>query len=199
MSDNAKPMKGFRQAKKPTKGQLEEENAMLGQQLQASVQFLTQQMMQTMMQLQRMQAEQRALADLQRCYLVPDDTPAEKGDYVMLDFLGRFDTENGDAGEMFENGFGLGYTLELGSNSLVGDFEDQLVGLKGGDVKDIKVVFPEDYQAEELAGKPVTFNVKVINVWKKSDPHNVIFNLYKTLQEKKEQEAAKESKTENKE
>ena len=86
------------------------------------------------------------------------DRAAETGDQVKLDFKGFL----GD--EPFEGGEAEGHDLVLGSNSFIPGFEEQLVGVKAGDETEIKVTFPEDYQAEHLAGKEATFQVKVHQV-----------------------------------
>ena len=83
---------------------------------------------------------------------------AEQGDRVMIDFIGRID------GEPFEGGSQEGAPLELGSNSFIPGFEEQLVGAKAGDSLDVNVSFPEDYGVEELAGKPAVFEVTVNEV-----------------------------------
>lgn len=80
---------------------------------------------------------------------------AQKGDRVTIDFVGRKD------GEEFEGGKAEGQQLELGSGQMVPGFEDGILGMKPGEEKDIEVTFPEDYQAEELRGAEVTFNIKV--------------------------------------
>ena len=102
---------------------------------------------------------QKQYADLQ-----VKEGKAENGDTVVIDFEG-FD---GDVA--FEGGKGENYPLELGSNSFIPGFEDQLVGTKAGDEKDVNVSFPEDYHAEELKGKPVVFKVKVHEVKTKVYP-----------------------------
>lgn len=90
--------------------------------------------------------------------LVLKDKAAENGDTVVIDFEGFVD------GEAFEGGQSNNYSLELGSNSFIPGFEDQLVGKKAEDETDVKVTFPEEYQAKELAGKEATFKVKVHEV-----------------------------------
>ncbi|GEN24618.1 trigger factor [Halomonas cupida] len=80
---------------------------------------------------------------------------AEDGDQVNIDFQGFL----GD--EPFEGGSAEGHDLVLGSGSFIPGFEDQLVGATAGEDKEIKVTFPEDYQAEQLAGNEATFKVKV--------------------------------------
>ena len=90
--------------------------------------------------------------------VVKEDEPAEKGDTVVIDFEGFID------GEAFEGGKAENYSLELGSNSFIPGFEDQLVGVKAGDEKEVNVTFPEDYHEEKLAGKDAVFKVKVHEV-----------------------------------
>ena len=83
-----------------------------------------------------------------------DDRAAELGDTVDIDFDGYLD------GERFDGGKAEGYSLELGSNSFVPGFEDQIVGMKIGEEKDINITFPENY-TPELAGKAVVFKIKL--------------------------------------
>lgn len=83
---------------------------------------------------------------------------ARNEDAIVIDFLGKLD------GEPFEGGAAEGHTLVLGSNSFIPGFEDQLVGVKAGDNKDVTVTFPEGYQAENLAGKEAVFEVTVHEV-----------------------------------
>ncbi len=86
------------------------------------------------------------------------------GDQVTIDFVGKKD------GEAFEGGSGENYPLELGSNTFIPGFEDQLVGVKSGDVKDVNVTFPEDYQAKDLAGQEAVFTVTVHDIKYKDRP-----------------------------
>ena len=88
----------------------------------------------------------------------------EKGDFVIIDFAGTVD------GEPFSGGEGKGYPLEVGSNSFIPGFEDQLVGLKKGDSTDVDVTFPEEYFVKELAGKQAIFKVNVQDVKRKELP-----------------------------
>ena len=85
--------------------------------------------------------------------LVSVDRKAKKGDIAVIDFEGF------DNGEAFEGGKGENYELELGSGSFVPGFEDQVIGMKAGDEKDLDITFPEDYH-KDLAGKKVVFHVK---------------------------------------
>ena len=88
----------------------------------------------------------------------------EKGDFAIIDFAGTVD------GEPFIGGEGKGYPLEVGSNSFIPGFEDQLVGLKKGDSTDVDVTFPEEYFVKELAGKQAIFKVNVQDVKRKELP-----------------------------
>ena len=83
---------------------------------------------------------------------------AKDGDQVVIDFLGTVD------GEAFEGGSSEDYPLVLGSNSFIPGFEEQLIGCKGGDDKNVKVTFPDDYGSKDLAGKNAEFACKVKNV-----------------------------------
>jgi trigger factor len=83
---------------------------------------------------------------------------AEAGDRVTIDFVGRID------GTEFEGGKGEGVDLELGSNTFIPGFEDQLVGAKAGESRLVKVTFPEAYGAEQLAGKDAEFDVTVTKI-----------------------------------
>ena len=87
--------------------------------------------------------------------LVKEEGTVEVGDTAVIDFEGFKD------GEAFEGGKGENHPLEIGSNSFIPGFEEALVGLAAGEEKDVNVTFPESYQAEHLAGQPVTFKVKV--------------------------------------
>ena len=86
------------------------------------------------------------------------DYEAKMGDLVVMDFLGKV----GDVA--FDGGTGTDMSVELGTGRLIPGFEDQVVGVKTGDERQIEVTFPEDYQAKELAGKPATFDLKITAV-----------------------------------
>jgi len=90
----------------------------------------------------------------------PKKGKAENGDRLTMDFVGKID------GEPFEGGADTDSTLVLGSNQFIPGFEEQLVGAKAGDEKEVKVTFPEDYGAEHLAGKEAVFDVTVKEVAK---------------------------------
>ena len=82
----------------------------------------------------------------------------ENGDIAVIDFEGFKD------GVPFEGGKGENYSLTIGSNTFIPGFEEQIIGMKAEDTKDINVTFPEDYHSEDLKGKEVTFKVKVNEV-----------------------------------
>jgi trigger factor len=92
------------------------------------------------------------------------EDPAGKGDFVLVDFVGSVD------GEEFTGGTARDELIELGSGRLVEGFEDQLEGAKGGDERTVNVTFPDDYRAEELAGKQAEFKVEVKEVKRKDLP-----------------------------
>ncbi|WP_303969933.1 trigger factor [Sporosarcina ureae] len=108
------------------------------------------------------QLEQRkeALAEM----VVKEDGVVEEGDTATIDFEGFAD------GEAFEGGQSENYELEVGSGSFIPGFEEQVVGMKTGEEKDIEITFPEEYHAAELAGKPATFKVKVNEIKSKEVP-----------------------------
>ena len=93
-----------------------------------------------------------------------EDRAAANGDITTIDFEGFVD------GEAFEGGKGTDYPLTLGSGSFIPGFEDQLVGAKAGDHVEVKVTFPEEYQAKELAGKEAVFQCDVKKVEAKELP-----------------------------
>lgn len=109
---------------------------------------------------EQLKGRQQAFAEL----VVKEDGSIENGDTVKLDFEGFVD------GEAFEGGKAEQYDLEIGSGSFIPGFEEQLVGLKQGEEKDVEVNFPEEYHAAELAGKPAVFKVKIHEIKSKEIP-----------------------------
>lgn len=93
-----------------------------------------------------------------------DERPVESGDIATIDFEGFVD------GVAFEGGKAEGHDLEIGSNTFIPGFEDQVIGMKIDEEKDINVTFPEEYFSKELAGKEATFKVKVHEIKKKELP-----------------------------
>ncbi|WP_100405026.1 trigger factor [Bacillus solitudinis] len=109
-------------------------------------------------------AELKTLQERQAELVVIEDGAVETGDTAVLDFEGFVD------GEAFEGGKAENYSLEIGSNQFIPGFEEQLVGLKAGEEKDVEVSFPEEYHAPDLAGKPATFKVKLHDIKRKELP-----------------------------
>ncbi len=93
-----------------------------------------------------------------------EDRPVQDGDTAVIDFEGFVD------GKAFEGGKGENYSLVIGSHSFIDTFEDQLIGKNVGEFVDVNVTFPEQYQAEELAGKPALFRVKINEIKVKELP-----------------------------
>jgi trigger factor len=96
--------------------------------------------------------------------VVKEEGTVENGDTVVIDFEGFVD------GEPFEGGKAENYSLEIGSGTFIPGFEEQLIGMEAGAEKEIEVTFPEEYHAENLAGKPATFKVKVHEIKMKKLP-----------------------------
>nr|MCR5005855.1 trigger factor [Clostridiales bacterium] len=135
-----------------------------------------------------------------------DDEAAQNGDTVTMDYKGTID------GEAFEGGSAQGANLTLGSGTFIPGFEEQLVGVKAGETKEVHVTFPEDYHAEELKGKEAVFTCNVIKISRTELPElNDEFaqdvsefdtideykeDLRKQLQQRKEN-AAKQSRRDN--
>ena len=120
--------------------------------------------------LDRKVADEDIDADIQRMrernarIITVEDRAAENGDITKIDFEGFVD------GVAFEGGKGENYSLTLGSNQFIPGFEDQIVGHNTGDEFDVNVTFPEEYQAEELAGKASVFKVKLHKIEKRELP-----------------------------
>ena len=93
-----------------------------------------------------------------------EDKPVENGNIAVIDFEGFVD------GKAFEGGKGENYSLEIGSGSFIPGFEDQVIGMKIDEEKDINVKFPDEYFSKDLAGKDATFKVKVHEIKKKELP-----------------------------
>ena len=93
-----------------------------------------------------------------------EDRPVEKGDIVTIDFEGFVD------GKAFEGGKAENYELEIGSNTFIPGFEDQIIGMKLEEEKDVNVKFPKEYFSKDLADKDATFKVKLHEIKKKELP-----------------------------
>lgn len=109
-------------------------------------------------QLKTFQDRQGKLVD------APEGAEVKDGDFTTLDFKGFVE------GEAFDGGEGKDYPLQIGSNSFIPGFEDQLVGAKIGEERDVNVKFPEEYHAKELAGKDATFKCTIRSIKTKELP-----------------------------
>ncbi len=127
--------------------------------------------------------------------LVDIDGEAAMGNTVVMDFVGKVD------GEAFEGGTAADHELVLGSHSFIPGFEEQLVGVKAGDKKDVNVTFPADYPAEELAGKEAVFDctikaVRIEELPEVNDEFATTVSEFDTLAEYKADVKAKLAKEE---
>lgn len=113
---------------------------------------------------EQLQEELERIRERQAELIVVEDGKLENGDLAVIDFEGFID------GEPFEGGKAENYNLELGSNTFIPGFEEQLVGMAKGEEKEIKVTFPEEYHVEELKGKEAVFKVKVNEIKRKKLP-----------------------------
>lgn len=151
------------------------------------------------------QAELDKVKEQNARLVAADDKEVEDGDQTTIDFEGFVD------GEAFEGGKGEDYPLTIGSHAFIDTFEDQLIGKKVGDDVEVNVTFPENYQAEELAGKPALFKVKIKEIKVKEYPEvdddfaqdvsefdtleEYKADIKKNLEEKKAQEAENEKES----
>lgn len=108
--------------------------------------------------------ELNSMAERNARLVAVEDRPVEEKDTVVMDFEGFVD------GKPFEGGKAEGYELVIGSKTFIPGFEDQMVGMKNDEEKELKVKFPEEYFSEELKGKDATFKVKVHEIKKKELP-----------------------------
>lgn len=134
-----------------------------------------------------------------------DDRAVENGDVTVIDFEGFVD------GKAFEGGKAEGHELTIGSNTFIPGFEDQIIGMKIDEEKDINVKFPEEYFSKELAGKDATFKVKLHEIKKKELPElddefakdvsefDTLKELKESIKEKLEKENEQKAKYETEE
>ena len=131
-----------------------------------------------------------------------EDRPAKDQDIVNINFDGSVD------GEHFEGGKAENYELTIGSHSFIEGFEDQIIGMKIGEEKDINVTFPKEYFEKKLAGKPAVFHVKLNSISVKELPKiddefakdvsefDTLEELKKSIKDKKQKENEEKAKTE---
>ena len=134
-----------------------------------------------------------------------EDRPVEKGDITVIDFEGFVD------GKAFEGGKAENHELEIGSNTFIPGFEDQIIGMKIDEEKDINVKFPDEYFSKDLAGKDATFKVKLHEIKKKELPEldddfakdtsefDTLEELKKSIKDKMEKENEQKQKYETEE
>ncbi len=134
-----------------------------------------------------------------------DDRPVEDGDITVIDFEGFVD------GETFEGGKAENYELTIGSKTFIPGFEDQIIGMKIDEEKDVNVTFPKEYFSKDLAGKEATFKVKLHEIKKKELPKlddefakdvsefDTLEELKKSIKEKLEEDAKQRQKYETEE
>ncbi|MGN8841230.1 trigger factor [Niallia sp. HCP3S3_B10] len=113
---------------------------------------------------EEVEAEIKALQEKQAELVVKEEGTAELGDTVVMDFEGFQD------GVAFEGGTAENFSLELGSGQFIPGFEEKLVGVATGETTEVEVTFPEEYHAEDLAGKPATFKVTIHEIKGKELP-----------------------------
>ena len=142
------------------------------------------------------------MADRNSRLVTVEDRPVEDGDITVIDFEGFVD------GVAFEGGKAENHELTIGSNTFIPGFEDQIIGMKTGEEKDINVKFPEEYFSEELKGKDATFKVKLHEIKKKELPElnddfakdtsefDTLDELKKSIKEKLEEENSNKVKYE---
>ena len=142
------------------------------------------------------------MADRNSRLVTVEDRPVENGDITVIDFEGFVD------GVAFEGGKAENHELTIGSNTFIPGFEDQIIGMKTGEEKDINVKFPEEYFSEELKGKDATFKVKLHEIKKKELPElnddfakdtsefDTLEELKKSIKEKLEEENKNKAKYE---
>ncbi len=132
----------------------------LGQYTNLTVEKYTEELNEEKVEKELAQAQERGA----RFVEAEEGVEAQNGDFATIDFTGSVD------GKEFEGGKAENYRLELGSHSFIDNFEDQIVGMKVGEEKDINVTFPEDYPAEDLKGKPAVFKIVLHKIEKKELP-----------------------------
>lgn len=148
------------------------------------------------------EAEVNAMREKSARVVAKEDGEIKEGDIANIDFEGFVNEE------AFEGGKGEEFDLTIGSGTFIPGFEDQLIGCKSGESKDVKVIFPEDYRVENLAGKPATFKVVVNAVKVKEVPElddefvkdvsefNTVDELKADIRKKQEEANAEKAKRE---
>lgn len=180
-NQNVQTMKGFRNPPKPTKGEVEKENQTLGQELTQRIQSLQQFFGNLINQLmQKTKSHDQELNQVS-VWLAsnPTSDAAKKGDNLLMDYAGALLSEDGSLSKVtvetaegpkeivdyFDGGSGKLFMLNnLGGGTLIEGFEEQLVGLKGGEGKEIEVQFPKEYGVKSLQERKARFTVFIHEV-----------------------------------
>lgn len=186
--------KGFRKQAVPTKSEIMEYQTQTIEGLKQHSQFLGQQVYQLMQQSFQQKREFEALTSLIRAKEV--NRPVQKGDHILIDFIGKLINEDGSTGEVFPGGEGLGYLVQnLGSGNLVAGIEDNLVGVVVNQDVTVDITFPADYHAKELQSKKARFSIEILKVFENitSAPQTEMNALRKEREEKAKTEAAKKA------
>lgn len=151
------------------------------------------------------ESELKQMQDRNARLITVEGKPVEKGNTTIMDFEGFVD------GKAFEGGKAENYELEIGSGAFIPGFEDQMIGMKADEEKEIKVTFPEEYFSKELAGKEATFKVKVHEIKAKELPtlddefakdvseFDTLAELKASIKEKQEKQNADKAKYEKQE
>lgn len=182
MSDkNVTPIKGFRQAPQPTKGQVLKENETLGQQLTQRIQGLQQffgNLINQLMRQSKTHDQELSQVSLWLAGKLVDDA-AQKGDHLLMDYIGVLLNEDGTEAQVtvetvegpkqipdyFDGGAGKLFMLtNLGGGTLIAGFEEQLIGMKAGEGKVVEVQFPKEYGVASLQDKKAKFTVFIHEV-----------------------------------
>lgn len=214
MSENVTPIKGFRQAPKPTKGQVQQENATLAQQLTQRLQGVQQFFGNLINQLMRQsKTHDQELSAVSQWLAAGSTSEAlQKGDHAIMDYAGVLLKEDGTVStvkltdsegkeveipDYFDGGSGKLFMLtNLGGGTLIPGFEEQLVGLKAGEGKEIEVQFPKEYGVESLRDKKAKFTVFIHEVKRpyKNSPVGDVIDQNQRLREEAKAKALAEAR-----
>lgn len=188
--------KGFRQAPKPTKGEVAKESQALSGQIMQTLNFLNQQVFGMLRRSGQLETEVGAMSEL--LGYRPSSEKAEVGDKLLVSYLGRLVNEDGTLGDTFEGGYSRLTVVGLGSAKFIPGFEDNLIGKETGQQAQFELTFPDNYPTH-LKNKKVGFKVEVLKVYKALENLYSLEKEFTELMEaakKKAEEAAREEKAE---
>jgi len=182
--------KGFKKTKAPTKGQLIENQGSQLEQFGQQNKALMQSLMQVHQNMKSLNDEIGALSQLLRMDEVND--LAQKGDAVMIDFIGFLYKEDGSLEKFpFQGGHNQGHVLMyLGGGRLLPEFEAAIEGKKAGESFELDFTFPEEYQVADLKNKKTKFTIQIVKVWRRSVDFKVKA-IYDALVAEAQEEARK--------